>query len=314
MATTPIASLVACSWCGLLAERGPICDACGSPVAETTGRTTVLRVPEAGERFAEALRASRQPTSARPAQAAPPSPVHPEPSPQPGAPTATPPASSTRRAARWLNVNQASVMSGVPERTLRGWVSSRTPEDVVINEGDPRFLLIRTPALKLPDGMWMVDGPTSSVAPTAAPAAAVPLVQVDVHPPVAPVASVPRPDVPTVAPVARGTTPPPPPKPEPPVRAPIVAMPAHPAAPAPATKPAAPPEQPAPLAHRGPVLSDMYLAALLAEDVLPETWGFDSSPDERKLFRRHKLLTTTGVVLGFAGVAELIDFLMSHLH
>jgi hypothetical protein len=85
------------------------------------------------------------------------------------------------------------------------------------------------------------------------------------------------------------------------VRAPIVAMPPQPAAPA----------QPA---HRGPALSDIYVAALLAEDVLSESWGFDSSPGERKLFRRHKILTTAGVVLGFAGVAELIDFLMSHLH
>ena len=85
------------------------------------------------------------------------------------------------------------------------------------------------------------------------------------------------------------------------MRAPIVAMPPPPAAPA----------QPA---RRGPALSDMYVAALLAEDVLPETWGFDASADERKLFRRHKVLTTAGVVLGFAGVAELVDFLMSHLH
>jgi len=58
----------------------------------------------------------------------------------------------------------------------------------------------------------------------------------------------------------------------------------------------------------------MYVAALLAEDALPETWGFEPTSEERKLFRRHKLLTTAGVVLGFAGVAELIDFLMSHLH
>ena len=72
-------------------------------------------------------------------------------------------------------------------------------------------------------------------------------------------------------------------------------------------------ERPASPARRGSALSDSYLAALLAEDGLPETWGFDSSPDERKTFRRHKILTTGGIVLGFAGVAELIDFLMGHL-
>ena len=216
MATTPIASLVACSWCGLLAERGPICDACGSPVAETSSRTTVLRVPEASRHhFRGAVPASIQPIISAPARQATPAPVHPGP-----------------------------------------------------------------------------NGPEEGR---------------EASPPVARVAVVPRPDVPTtvirvapVSPVVRGTTPPPAQKPEPPVRAPIVAMPPPPAAPA----------QPG---RRGPALSDMHVAALLAEDVLPETWGFDASADERKLFRRHKVLTTAGVVLGFAGAAELVDFLMSHL-
>jgi len=217
MASTPIASLVACSWCGLLAERGPVCDACGSPVAETSSRTTVLRVPEASRHnFRGAVPASMQPAAFGPAQPATPTTVQPKP-----------------------------------------------------------------------------NGPEEGR---------------EASPPVAQVAVVTRPDVPAavipvapVSPVVRGTTPPPAQKPEPPVRAPIVAMPPQPSAPA----------QPA---RRGPALSDMYVAALLAEDVLPETWGFDASPEERKLFRRHKVLTTGGVVLGFAGVAELVDFLMSHLH
>src|SRR5437899_3513276 len=158
MATTPIASLVACSWCGLLAERGPICDACGSPVTESTGRTTVLRVPEARDTIREGLRSSRRPAAAAPTQPVATTPVHPQPSPPQGGPGTTLPAGAPRRAAaRWLNLNQASVLSGVPERTLRGWISSRTPEDVPIREGDPRFLLIRTPGLKLPDGLWMLD-------------------------------------------------------------------------------------------------------------------------------------------------------------
>jgi hypothetical protein len=83
--------------------------------------------------------------------------------------------------------------------------------------------------------------------------------------------------------------------------------------PAPAAKRSVTAEQPASPARRGSALSDSYLAALLAEDGLPETWGFDATPDERKTFRRHKILTTAGIVLGFAGVAELIDFLMGHL-
>lgn len=312
MAATPMASLATCSWCGLLAERGPICDACGSPVAETTGRTTVLRVPEASrDSFRQALRASRDVSTPAPTSPATPTSVHPRPAPSQG-PSAEVPESPTRRAARWLNMNQASVMSGVPERTLRGWAHSKTPEDVPIREGDPRFLLIRTPGLKPPDGLWMVDGPGPSAAPASSPGTVTDMAPPYVAAPVAPVAAVapvPRPDLPTtvapVAPVARDTTPPPPPRPQPPVRAPIVSA---------AVRPAAPVEEPAAPAPRGPVLSDLYLEALLAEDSLPETWGFDSSPDERKLFRRHKVLTTAGLVLGFAGIAELIDFLMSHLH
>jgi len=296
MSATPIASLVPCSWCGLLAEPGVICDACGSPVSETTGRTTVLRVPEAsGERFREGLRDS--------------------------SPGAAPPVAPPRRAAaRWMNVDQASVMSGMPQQTLRGWALSRTPEDVPIREGDPRFLLIRTPGLKLPDGLWLVDGPKAKAAPTGAPVKAAPGRVAPEAPSVsAPAAPVARPDMAATAasaPVAPILPPPLPPKPqlEP---APIIA----PATPAPApveeahvpVAKAAPPVEP-PASRRGPVLPDTYLEALLASDeLLPVSWGFDSSPGERKIFRRHKILTTAGVVLGFAGVAELIDFLMSHL-
>jgi hypothetical protein len=36
--------VVACSWCGLLSELGPVCSVCGSPVLDVTGRTTVLTV------------------------------------------------------------------------------------------------------------------------------------------------------------------------------------------------------------------------------------------------------------------------------
>jgi hypothetical protein len=311
MASTPIASLVACSWCGLLAERGPICDACGSPVAETSSRTTVLRVPAASRHnFRGAVPASMQPAAFGPAQSATPTTVQRKPNGHEEGREASRPASAPGpAAAKWLSLSEASVMSGVPEGTLRAWVSSRAPEDAPVRKGDPRFLLIRTPGLRLPEGLWMVDGPTPQLVPAAALAKAS-LARVEGPTPVATVATVavvPRPDVPAtvitvgpVSPVVRGTTPPPPPKPEPPVRAPIVAMPPQPAAPA----------QPA---RRSPALSDMYVAALLAQDVLPETWGFDASPDERKLFRRHKILTTAGVVLGFAGVAELIDFLMSHM-
>jgi len=122
-----------------------------------------------------------------------------------------------------------------------------------------------------------------------------------------------------IAPVAHGTALPPPPKPQPPVRAPIVAAPVQPAAPvedtpAPAAKLSTRAEQPTRSTPRGQVLSDSYVEALLADDALPETWGFDASPGERKTLRRHKVLTTAGILLGFASVAELIDFVMSHLH
>jgi len=300
MATTPIASLAACSWCGLLAERGPVCDACGSPVAETSSRTTVLRLPEASRHnFRGAVPASMQPAKPAPA------------------------VSPRAAAARWLSLSQASAMSGVPERTLRAWVSSRMPEDAPVRVGDPRFLLIRTPGMRLPEGLWMVDGPTPQLVPATdlARASSRPPVEASAQPAhiaqvatVFPVAPVPRPHLPAsigpAAPVALpvapvepaahdAAPPPPPPRPQPPVRAPVLAAPAQ------------PPSQPG---RRGSVLSDMYVAALLAEDALPETWGFEPTSEERKLFRRHKLLTTAGVVLGFAGVAELIDFLMSHLH
>lgn len=36
--------VVACSWCGLLSELGPVCSVCGSPVLDIAGRTTVLTV------------------------------------------------------------------------------------------------------------------------------------------------------------------------------------------------------------------------------------------------------------------------------
>jgi len=58
----------------------------------------------------------------------------------------------------------------------------------------------------------------------------------------------------------------------------------------------------------------VYVAALIAEDVLPESWGFDPAPEERRIFRRHRILVTAGVVLAFAGAAEIVDFLLSHLH
>src|SRR3989442_7865857 len=189
MATTPIASLVACSWCGLLAERGPICDACGSPVAETSSRTTVLRVPEASpHNFRGAVPASIQPAPFGPAQPATPTPVHLKPSPKEGGQAATLPAGSPRAAAaRWLSLSQASVMSGVPERTLRAWVASRTPEDAPVRERDPRFLLIRTPGLRLPEGLWMVDGPTPELVPAAALARVASMARVEAPWPVAPV-------------------------------------------------------------------------------------------------------------------------------
>jgi hypothetical protein len=191
-------------------------------------------------------------------------------------------------------------MSGVPERTLRGWATSKTPQNVPVQPGDPKFLLIRSPGLKLPDGLWMVDGPSAAVPPAPIP----PSVGAAERTPLpAAGTSVPRPDIP--AKLASPTIPPSEIRPRP---APIGKA----AAPAP-TEPRRP-EPPDPPARRGPAISEDYLAALLApEETLPETWGFDTVEEERKGSRRHKLLIAGGAALGFAGVAELIDFLMSHV-
>jgi hypothetical protein len=92
------------------------------------------------------------------------------------------------------------------------------------------------------------------------------------------------------------------------VRAPIVAPPARPRVPD-RDRLLEAPTRPG----RTPSLSDLYVSALLAEDVLPETWGFDAAPDEQKVYRRHKFLLAGGLLIGFGCIAELIDFVISHL-
>jgi hypothetical protein len=78
-------TLMACAWCGLYSEPGPVCNVCGSPVLDVTGWTTVLDV-------------------SRPVEPA----------------VASPTTSEVLN--RWIALEKVAKLFDVPEPELRSWV------------------------------------------------------------------------------------------------------------------------------------------------------------------------------------------------
>lgn len=125
MAALGSPSLVACAWCGLLSEGGPVCTICGSPVLDIAGRTTVLDVSWPLEPLRSAGDLGR------------------------------------RVGHQWVTLGEVSDLFRIPEPSLRSWLDEAPPPPMPDPPRPPARMVepVVEPETMLPS-LWVAPVPT----------------------------------------------------------------------------------------------------------------------------------------------------------